>query len=275
MTDLPDSSGYTSPDRNRHPDYVPAVSATPALPKQEAGLRPSRALPYDLKVEARTDPAGGSFSIDFASRGALGATFYVTSASGMGGPWTYTVEAGKTLSGDWTPSRKDEGAYELSVFGPNGFLRTFRGHVTAGTGGTEGTRGKGSRPADPEVGVRYDARLGGVRLTLINRGGSSCEVTITDAYGDATPVTYRLRPGAAVTHSAPLTGSHRWYDLRVTSDADAAFARRVAGHVETGQAGHERPWDHHRLSHTGPGRGSGDLAFPLPGPRRAPVRGWV
>ncbi|MEZ0076494.1 phosphocholine-specific phospholipase C [Planotetraspora sp. GP83] len=226
LTALPDTRGYAPPDRQRHSDYVPKPPANPALPKQEAGLRPARALPYDLGVEGRTDPVGGSLSIDFASRGLVGATFYVTSGNGMGGPWTYTVEAGKTLSNSWAPSRQSQGAYDLSVFGPNGFLRTFRGHV-AGAGG--------SRPADPEVSVRYDTGLSGVTLTLTNRGGTSCGVTVTDAYGNAGPATYRLQPHASVTHSATLTDSYGWYDLKVTSDQDPTFLRRVAGHVETGK----------------------------------------
>jgi phospholipase C len=38
-----------------------------------------------------------------------------------------------------------------------------------------------------------------------------------------------------MVHSAVLGGSYGWYDLKVTSDADSTFVRRVAGHVETGR----------------------------------------
>ncbi|GII30067.1 phosphocholine-specific phospholipase C [Planotetraspora mira] len=225
QTPLPDTSGYAPPDRKRHADYVPTPPATPVLPKQEAGLRHTRPLPYDLKADGRTDTAGGTFAVDFASRGAAGATFYVTSANGLGGPWTYTVEAGKTLTGTWTPPKKNQGAYDLSAFGPNGFLRTFTGRIPA----------KGTNPAAPEVAVGYDAALGNVTLTLTNRGGASCRVTVTDAYGGAAPAAYQLAPNATVVHSVVLGGSYGWYDLKVTSDADSTFVRRVAGHVETGR----------------------------------------
>ena len=41
------------PDHNRHPDYVPAPPANPALPRQEKGVRPARALPYAPVVDGR------------------------------------------------------------------------------------------------------------------------------------------------------------------------------------------------------------------------------
>ncbi|MFF5205800.1 phosphocholine-specific phospholipase C [Streptosporangium sp. NPDC000396] len=217
---LPDTSGYAPPDRMRHPDYVPAVPANPAMPRQEPGLRPARALPYDLGVTGRTDAATGSVVVDFASRGAAGATFYVTS---FAGPRTYTVEAGKSLQGTWTPPRKSKGAYNLAVYGPAGFLRVLRGTVPA----------KGTGPADPEVSARYEN--GDIALVLTNRGGAACGVTVTDAYGTGATASYQLQPGASATHRVPLATSHRWYDLSVTSDADATFLRRLAGHVETGQ----------------------------------------
>lgn len=32
-----------------------------------------------------------------------------------------------------------------------------------------------------------------------------------------------------------LASSHHWYDLTVSSQDDASFARRLAGHVENGR----------------------------------------
>ncbi|GAA1006907.1 phospholipase C, phosphocholine-specific [Acrocarpospora pleiomorpha] len=200
---LPDTSGMAPQDRKRHPDHVTPLPADPALPKQEPGLRPARALPYDLRVEGRTSD-DGSFVIDFESRGEAGATFYVT---GEGGPWTYTVESGKTFSSAWPQ-------VDLSVYGPNGFLRTF-----------------GGGPGQAEISVHCDETL---ELTLTN-GDTPCALTITDTYGVATPATYPLKPGASITHTTPLATTHGWYDLTVTSDTDPTFIRRVAGHVENGQ----------------------------------------
>jgi phospholipase C len=86
---LPDTSGYRPPDNDRHPDYVPAVPDISVVP-QERGLRRARPLPYDLAADARVED--GRLSIAFVNHGEVGGTFYVTSASIAGGPWSYTVE---------------------------------------------------------------------------------------------------------------------------------------------------------------------------------------
>jgi phospholipase C len=216
---LPDTSGYLPPDGDRHPDYVPKPPANPTLPRQEAGQRPTRPLPYDLAADGAVT-AAGHLSVTFTNPGHAGATFHVVSTTDPGGPWTYTVEPGRRLSGDWTLS----GAYDFSAHGPNGFLRQLKGHTSG-----------------PEVSARHEGDKQRVRLVLTNDGPATVRLTITDGYGKESPATYRLRPGARVVHTAHTAGSHGWYDLSVTSDHDAAFLRRLAGHVETGRPGLSDP----------------------------------
>ncbi|MEE4591356.1 phospholipase C, phosphocholine-specific [Streptomyces sp. DSM 41524] len=223
---LPDTSGYRPKDNERHPDYVPALPANPSLPRQESGLRPARPLPYDLSADATTGADGG-LRVDFVHHGkGTAAHFHVTSASHEGGPWGYTVEAGKRLSGSWQRSSADNGAYDLQVHGPAGFLRHFTGHA-AGEG--------------PEVSARHDRATGEVKLTLVNQGDATVRLTVTDGYHKERPVTYRLRPGARVVHTARTGRSHQWYDVSVVSDHDSGYLRRLAGHVETGRAGMSDP----------------------------------
>ena len=217
---LPDTAGYVPPDRDRHPDYVPTVPASPSLPKQERGLRPARALPYDLAADARV--SGGRLTISFANHGATGAAFYVTSRSNPEAPWTYTVEAGRELSDDLTlPGR---GAYDFTVFGPNGFLRQFTGSA-----------------AGAEVSARHDGTSGEIRLVLTNAGSAAVRLTVTDAYHSRPSRTYALRPGARVADTVPSHGSNGWYDVSVVADSDGTFLRRLAGHVETGHPGTSDP----------------------------------
>ncbi|MEV5302133.1 alkaline phosphatase family protein [Amycolatopsis methanolica] len=113
---LPGTDGYYPPDRERHPDYVPAPPADPALPRQERGQRPALPLPYDLTVDGQV--RDGALRLTFASRGPVGAHFHVTSAAG---PRGYTVGAGQRLSDEWPTSS------EVVVHGPNGFYRRFAG----------------------------------------------------------------------------------------------------------------------------------------------------
>ncbi|MEU6345279.1 phosphocholine-specific phospholipase C [Streptomyces sp. NPDC046977] len=217
--ELPDTSGYLPPDNKRHPDYVPTPPAKGALPRQEGGMRAARALPYDLSADGRVSTATGTLRIDFASHGTAGAGFLVTSASHAAGPWTYTVESGRSLSDTWSVADDAQGGYDFTVHGPNGFLRRFAGGVTG---------------AGPEVSARHDGGLGIVRLVLTNDGPATVEFTVADGYGKEKTATYKLRPGARVVHSAETKRSQGWYDLTVTADHDAGFARRLAAHVESG-----------------------------------------
>ena len=51
-----------------------------------------------------------------------------SAAGGSTGPWGYTVEAGKSLSDAWT-AQGAAAAYDLSVYGANGFFRKFKGSI--------------------------------------------------------------------------------------------------------------------------------------------------
>ncbi|MEW1656045.1 phosphocholine-specific phospholipase C [Streptomyces sp. NPDC093707] len=221
---LPDTTGYQPPDRKRHDSYVPKPPATPVLPTQEAGTRPSRPLPYVPLVDGTADVAGGRYTLTFSGGGAAGACFLVTSAHRTDGPWTYTTEAGETVADTWNTAYS-QGSYDLTVHGPNGFLRTFKGP---------------GKKLTPEVTARHDAASGRLELSLTNPGSAPCHLTLANAYGGPGQ-TVRVDPGGTVTQRIDLTASKRWYDLTVTADSDAGFLRRFAGHVETGRPGVSDP----------------------------------
>ncbi|GAA1936918.1 phosphocholine-specific phospholipase C [Kitasatospora viridis] len=218
---LPDTSGYLPPDQNRHASYVPVPPANPELPKQEPGLRAARPLPYDLAADG-TAGADGRLRIGFASHGRVGAQFLVTSTTQPNGPWSYTVEAGRALTGEWQLAT---GAYAFTVHGPNGFLREF--HGTAGAAGVELTAG-------------HDGHSEQLKLELHNGGSTPVELTVTDGYG-APARHYHLRPGGKAVHTVHAQCNHGWYDVTVTADDDASWQRRLAGHVETGKASFSDP----------------------------------
>ncbi|MFF4604999.1 phosphocholine-specific phospholipase C [Streptomyces sp. NPDC001339] len=221
---LPPTDAYQPPDHERHPDYVPHAPADPALPKQEKGSRPTRPLPYAPLVDGKADPKAGTFTLTFSGGPDAGACFHVRSGNRTDGPWTYTAEAGKKLSDTWN-SAYSKGSHDLSVFGPNGFLRVFRG-----PGGTAG----------PEVTARHVKAGGKLKLTLTNAGSGDAHLTVTNAYG-GTDETFKVKAGATVEHTIDLRATKRWYDLSVTSDTDRTFLRRFAGHVETGAPGVSDP----------------------------------
>src|SRR5208283_879680 len=100
------------------PAVVPTTSNVIfGIPAQEKGIRPARALPYELDVHSAVRASTNTVELHFVNSGAMGAVFQVRSGSTTDPVRNYTVEAGKTLSGSWTVS----GSYDLTVYGPNGF----------------------------------------------------------------------------------------------------------------------------------------------------------
>ncbi|MFF4884658.1 phosphocholine-specific phospholipase C [Streptomyces nigra] len=219
---LPDTDAYEPPDRERHPDYRPTPPTEGGLPRQERGLRPSRPLKYAPSVDGRVDAAAGTFRLAFASGVKAGAAFHVTSGNRADGPWMYTTEAGKDIADTWN-SAYSNGSYDLTVHGPAGFVRAFRGANTV---------------AGPEVTARH--RGDDIELRFTNAGRSSVRLRIADGYGGR-PATVTVRPGVTVRRVFGLAASRRWYDLTVTADGDRAFLRRFAGHVENGRPGVSDP----------------------------------
>ncbi|MFI8459708.1 phosphocholine-specific phospholipase C [Kitasatospora sp. NPDC085464] len=221
---LPSTAGYLPPDRNRHPDYVPTPPATGTMPKQEAGSKPTRPLKYAPSVDGAADTGTGKYRLTFSGGAAAGAQFLVTSANRTDGPWTYTAEAGKTISDAWNTTYS-KGVTDLTVHGPNGFLRRFRNP---------------GKTAGPEVTARHNPTTGSLDLTLTNAGTADAVLTVANAYA-GTPQTVTVRRGATVTYTVGLRTCRNWYDVTVTSTATADFVRRLAGHVETGAPGLSDP----------------------------------
>ncbi|MCP3757420.1 phosphocholine-specific phospholipase C [Streptomyces sp. TBY4] len=222
---LPSTAAYVPADKDRHPSYYPTVPATGTLPKQEAGSKPTRALGYAPYVDGKATVSTGKFTLTFSSGPSLGAHFHSTSGNRTDGPWPYTVEAGKTLSDTWSTSASTGNQINLTVWGPNGFLRTWKGPA---------------KKAGPEVTARHSASTGNLVLSLTNGGTAAVNLTVTNAYGGTAQV-LRVAAGGTVAHTVSLSGTARWYDVTVVSDADATFLRRFAGHVETGAAGVSDP----------------------------------
>jgi phospholipase C len=169
-------------------------------------------------------PGKGAVTLTFFGGPDAGVCFHVTDARSEEAPRTYTASAGRTVSGRCDTASGD-GSYDLTAYGPAGFLRAFRGSA--------------GRPG-PEVTARHHAATGAVELALANHGRTEVRLTVRNSY-DGHHASYTLRPGHRETHTVDLDRSSRWYDLTVTADHDPAFLRRLAGHVENGRPGVSDP----------------------------------
>jgi phospholipase C len=230
---LPSTSAYVPADQNRHPDYVPLPPAAQAAPKQEAGVRPARALPYELFVRVHGDGSAKQLTMRFVNTGRAGAVFLVYTAQSTDAPRSYTVEAGKRLQ-DQLPLNAN-GSYDFTVHGPNGFLRRFAGQAVPRNGWS------GSDIARPEIAEGYDVANGNLQLRLENIGSARCQFRIVNAYDPDNVIQHLVRGGDNEQLYLDLRNAHGWYDLAITVDTDAAFVRRLAGHVETGKSSMSDP----------------------------------
>ena len=202
--------------------------ATQLLPRQAAGIRPSRALPYELHVSARSDTVAGTMRLLFANTGKAAAVFHVYDKRHLDRvPRRFMVEPGKILDDSWAAMADDGGRYDLWVLGPNGFHRSFQGDLTLL---------RGAEAPSPEVRVCYDIANGNVYLTMMNAGQKPATFTVrAKAYRTDGPWTVTVPAGSAVDKHWDLAGSGQWYDFVVSCDSDQGYQRRFAGRVETGK----------------------------------------
>ena len=220
VVQLPKTAGYMPPDAVRHADYVPVPPLNQALPVQERGARRARALPYQPYVRGGADIAAGGFHIVFGNPGAAGLVYQVRSGNVLDLPRTYTVAPGALLDDVWKANAL--GTYDLSVYGPNGFLRAYKGSVA------------GFSMANLAVIASEDPADFGLVFDVTNKGSFSVRLDVLNAY---TKKTYEvtLAPGQRERLGVPLSDLYGWYDLTVTAKEDPGFLFHAAGHVENGQ----------------------------------------
>lgn len=201
--------------------FAPIIApAIPVMPRQEPGLRPARPLSYQWRVEPRLDRMAGEFQLDFINTGKLGAAFYAyDNAAPDSYPRRYTVAAGEKVADGW-PLHSREVAYDVTVYGPNGYLCHARGEASG---------------ASVEVRLRYEPERRRVHVALTNAGNAASDAIVDNVYGKPVMDRLHLAPGASKELACDLTGSHGWYDIAVTLEGAENWLRRFAGHLETGR----------------------------------------
>jgi len=241
---LPDLPFVAAPVGDAH-QYHP-MPASNVLPVQETGSKPARPLPYQPNANlAGFSTSGSTVTADLvlsnngqhvrkASHFAVYDNTLTASPSladfPRAFPGQYTVAASnRTADATLAAGPVDpSGGYDITVIGPNRFLRRFAGNVTtpgaaARVTALYGSEGRGPQPL----------------LTLILASASASDLTfaVTPNNYCADPArTYRVRPGQRVAHELdPLATAGGWYDLTVTIEDDGCWSQRYAGHLETGQ----------------------------------------
>jgi phospholipase C len=208
--------------------------ASRMMPRQEKGVRPACALPYELYVEGNLMADKSALLISlrtgnaFFRERAAGCPFTVYSYGKEFKTRNYAVKAGDQLLDEIPLGDFENGQYRVQVYGPNGFFRAYTG----------------SRENPPlvfglqyEVGGKYEL-TGRLQFGIIN----------PDIHR---PYTVRIRDNAYKTPEQQIVkapaaqgppmiildslASGGWYDYSVFVEGVDPFEIRFAGRVETGR----------------------------------------
>jgi len=209
-------------------------------------------LPYSFEIDdtvvgSRGGADGGAKSgiaIKISNVGSVGAAFSVHNYGPSNPtPMQYTIEAGRALTSTWT-----DAGYNISLHGPNGFVRKFSGNASAAAAAAVSFREVGGATAPGTEAVVLSMQPFASALADVR--GCSVSVEVRDnEYTHGGPWTFALSNTAAQgggqqqqqQHRVQTASSGNWYDLTATtvltcgggSPSAATYSRRYMGKVET------------------------------------------
>ena len=198
------------------------------MPAQEPGTRPACGLTYSVNAYGEVDSAAGAFTIRFVNSGTRTAVFQVRSVNPATGPWTYTVQPQAELADSFKFESHGEVAYDLSVYGPNGFFRAYKG------------RSGSQASVNFQSSIVYNISSDGITLQSQNLGAESAELQIKNLYTNGI-VTRVVEHAAVANQFWSLQNYFGWYSVVLSVQSDPNFQQRFAGHLETGQPSRTDP----------------------------------
>jgi phospholipase C len=220
---LPDTAPLIaqSDAQKSFPPVTPPAAGAQAIPAQEPGTRrhrPSRHLPH---ADVTVDRFARTVTAIMSSTGEVGVSLLVVPDRYRAAAATpFTVVQGIDRTYGWIATENDKYRYAFSIYGPDGFVRSFAGTVIAAD------TSSGQIPRVSAAPVTGSAPS--LRLMLANDGVELVAYTLR-ATGDVGPT--RVGPVGA-KDSTEVTwpvGVDGYYDLIITADTGDGFSRRYAG----------------------------------------------
>ncbi|GAA0298714.1 phospholipase C, phosphocholine-specific [Sphingomonas oligophenolica] len=204
-----------------------AIPARQSPTAQMSGQRAHRPLPYRIVADRHVD-ADGRLAIAMINLGNAGVVLTAHDNRDRLEPRHYTIGAGDRIEDAWDV---EDDMFDLTLRGPNGFLRQFAGRLGKGAG--------------RQVRLVDHPEMDAVELRFENRGDAPLAFTIaldklypTDA---ARTRIVTVPPGKAAADLWRLSKSDNWYDLSVTTGSKDGALWRYAGKVENGRPGRTDP----------------------------------
>jgi phospholipase C len=233
-------------------EQIEQINLTPMrseiVPRQEEGIRPACAVPYELYADGNLSQDGTHYDLHLSAASKVhgaksaGAPFnvylrHMKDGSRTGGGMTaatYAVKSGATLTQRIPMSMFADSGYSIEVLGPNGFYRSFTGQ--------SGTGRSASSPLEVRISYEYKRTelTGNAQVRLHNKSGEPIGITIKDNSYHSETTLQKIKPGQETSIVLNLKQSHGWYDFTVKADGSNEEAR-YAGRVETGVASFSDP----------------------------------
>jgi phospholipase C len=190
--------------------WKPTPPVSQALPQQEPGRRPARALAYQPTVSGFV--ASGKLKLALGNYGDEAAHFAIYPYGGE-----LAAPAHVDVSGEFEQEIAVSGPYELAVQGPNRFWAELAGASDGVAAGLD---------------VRISVYRGELQVELENTGTKPLTVKLkARGYGSRT-ISQDVR--GKQTRSLTWPTDHGWYDVEITTTEDPTYRRRLSGHLETG-----------------------------------------
>jgi phospholipase C len=239
--DLTAAFDFASPDFSIPglPDTVPLITASDAekslppvsppssgqqrMPVQESGTRPHRPSDHNPHADVTVDRAGGTVTATMSNTGGkVGVSLSVFPDKYLTASATpVTVVDGTDRTYVWSTG-KTKGRYAFSVYGSDGFVRSFAGTVVAAG------QNSGQVPRVAAVLVPGTAHV--LQLMLANDGNTEVVYTLTPNDYAGTAQTVHADVNSPVTVDWP-TNSDGYYDVIITANTSGGFTRRYAGRI--------------------------------------------
>jgi phospholipase C len=249
---LPDN--FTALSQQQIIEFNRDVYASPFMPKQEKGIKPSNGLFYQLYADGALNGDKTSFDIDFKSsnqvfgKRALGSPFNVYAPGKYIQDekepsqfedlrtWAFAVKSGDQISARWPLKNFENEKYHIRVYGPNGFFREFKGSAE-----------------DPGISIRCEYQqntvqilTGNINLMFRNHTDHHLQIEVIDhAYGN--PLVKKMLVSSVKSPEemvipVNLSKQFGWYDFSIKITGMDLFEKRYAGRVETGEPGFSDPF---------------------------------
>lgn len=223
------------------PDEIELINRQPTestlMARQEPGVRPACALPYQLLADGYADADSRQFRMNFAAqterfgRASAGAPFMVYDMADHS-VRNYAVLPGNQLTDTWPLRGGDD--YHFQVYGPNGFFREYRGEMANSSVLVQCTDQ-----------VSVPTGVAELVINLVNSSPNPITIELVTNAGKQSVVRQRLESAGTKSSQAaihlPLSDSFGWYDVSVRVVGQPSFEQRYAGRVETGASSYSDP----------------------------------